>query len=83
MLSMLGRQCKLTNFSQQVSNYFWQIVSNSEPYNEETLDRCVNKFSEMVKYQSMGLKKPFFGKLAEFMRRSSNDRPTIPLLRLF
>lgn len=66
-----------------MANYFWQIMSNSEPYSEEILDRCVTKFSEMVKYSSMAMKKPFFGKLAEFMRRSTNERPTIPLLRLF
>lgn len=33
ILSLLGRRCKLTNFTTQVSLYFWKIVSDSEAYN--------------------------------------------------
>jgi hypothetical protein len=35
----------------------------------------------MIKYSSIGLKKPFFQQLAEFMETST--APTIPVLRLF
>jgi hypothetical protein len=38
VLSMLGRCCKLANFSAQVSMYFWKIISDSESYNQELLD---------------------------------------------
>lgn len=33
VLSMLGRICKLTDFSQKVSMYFWRIICDSETYN--------------------------------------------------
>ena len=60
LLSMLGRRARLTNFGAKVSLYFWKIISASEPYNQELLDCCVNKFAEMIKYWSIGQKKPFF-----------------------
>jgi len=41
----------------------------------------VTKFAEMIKYWPIGLKKPFFEQLAEFM--ASSAAPTIPVLRLF
>lgn len=81
VLSMLGRICKLTDFSQKVSMYFWRIICDSDAYNQELLDQCVSKFSQMIKYSSIGIKKPFFLQLSEFLKNST--APTIPVLRLF
>ena len=50
-------------------------------YSQELLDCCVTKFAEMIKYWSIGLKKPFFDQLATFM--ASSSAPTIPVVRLF
>lgn len=75
---MLGRRCKLTGFVQQVSIYFWRIISDSEAYNQDVVDTCVNRFCEMVKFWSIGLKKPWFERLAEFM--ASSSAPSIPVL---
>ena len=41
----------------------------------------MTKFAEMIKYWSIGLKKPFFEHMATFMAEST--APTIPVLRLF
>ena len=71
----------MIDFSNQVSFYFWKIIQDSGPYNQELLDCCVTKFAEMIKYWSIGLKKPFFEQLATFM--ASSEAPTIPVLRLF
>lgn len=50
ILSMLGRRCKLTSFLSQISFHFWRIISDSEAYNQEVLDCCVQKFAEMIKF---------------------------------
>ena len=81
ILSMLGRRGKLIEFTNRVSFYFWSIIQDSQAYNQEFLDCCVEKFAEMIKYWSINLKKPFFLQLAKFM--SSSSAPTIPIVRLF
>ena len=81
ILAMLGRRCKTADFSSQVSDYFWQIIKDSEAYNQEALDCCVTKFAEMIKFKAIETKKPFFEHLTVFMAEST--APTIPVLRLF
>ena len=81
ILSMLGRRSKVLNFEHQISLFFWSIIKDSESYNQELLDCCVTKFADMIKYNSINLKKPFFEHLATFMAEST--APTIPVLRLF
>jgi len=50
ILAMLGKRCKISSFIGQISQHFWRIISDSEPFNEEVLDCCVQKFAEMVKF---------------------------------
>ena len=64
-----------------MSLYFWKIISDSDVYNEEVLDCCVSKFAEVIKFWSIGLKKPFFEHLVQFLKESS--APTVPVLKLF
>lgn len=45
------------------------------------LDCCVSKFAEVIKFWSIGLKKPFFEHLVQFLKESS--APTVPVLKLF
>ena len=81
ILNMLGRRSKVLNFENQISLFFWSIIKDSESYNQELLDCCVTKFADLIKYNSINLKKSFFEHLAVFMAEST--APTIPVLRLF
>lgn len=81
MLSMLGRRCKLASFTNEVSLYFWSILSDSEAYSQEVVDCCITKFSDMIKYSSINTKKPLFQKFVQFMTESK--APTLPVLKLF
>ena len=81
ILAMLGRRCKVAEFNGKVSMYFWRIISDSEVYSQEVLDCCVTKFSEMSRYWTIALKRPFFEALVTFMRSAS--APSIPVMRLF
>ena len=81
ILSMLGRRAKTIVFQSQVSNYLWQIITNSADYDLELLDCCVTKFAEMIKYWTIGMKKPYFEQLSVFL--SQSQAPTIPVLRFF
>ena len=81
ILAMLGRRCKTPEFTNQVSIYFWRIISNSEDYSQEVLECCITKFAEMSKYWPIGPKKPFFDALVTSLK--ANVTPTVPMLQLF
>lgn len=81
MLSELGKYCKNADFQKQVSEFFWKIISESDQYNDEVIQNCITKFSEMIKYWSLAQKKPFFDRLAVQVQNTENS--SLPLLRLF
>ena len=62
--------------------FFWRYISNSEAYNLEVVDSCVNKFADMIKYWAINHKQPFFAGLVLFLKNNSAG-PTIPVLKLF
>ena len=53
VLSELGKYCKNADFQAEVAEFFWRIVSDSDQYNEELLQNCITKFSEMVRYWTL------------------------------
>lgn len=59
-LSELGKNSKDPSFKGQVTDFFWQIICNSDSYKEELVNNCITKFCEMVKYWEMKNKHDFF-----------------------
>lgn len=53
VLSELGKYCKNVEFQAKVSEFFWKIISESDKYNDEVIQNCISKFSEMVKYWTL------------------------------
>ena len=65
LLSEIGRFCHDTEFKNRLAEFFWKIVAESNDCNEELLENCITKFSEMVRYWSLEQKKPFFDRLSD------------------
>ena len=64
-----------------MSGFFWKIICETESFNQDLLENCITRFSEMVKLWSVDLKKPLFEKLAEKLGNPVGS--VIPLIQLF
>ena len=62
-LQNMGKFSRSSEFTIKTSEFFWSIITDSEQYKPELIDNCIAKFSDMIKYQSMEKKKPYFDKL--------------------
>ena len=63
-----------------MSEFFWEIVLQSDKYREELVENCIVKFAEMVRYWDLDRKKPFFFDLT---RALGKEQSIVPVLRLF
>ena len=59
VLSEFGKYCKSESFKQELSEFFWRIIADSDQYNAELLQNCITKFADMVKYWTLEQKQPF------------------------
>lgn len=53
VLCELGKFGKHLELNQQVSEFFWRIICESDQYNDELLQACITKFGDMVKFWSI------------------------------
>jgi len=79
-LSELGKYSKDLTFKTRVTEFFWDIICDSDNYKEELVNNCINKFCEMVKFWDMRSKHDFFVGLAKNL---AENRSSIPTLKLF
>jgi hypothetical protein len=79
-MSELGKFSKDANFKKKVTDFFWDIVCNSDNYKEDLVNNCITKFAEMVKYWDMNLKHDFFLKLTNNL---ANEKSSISSIKLF
>ena len=64
-----------------MSEFFWRIIAESDQYNDELLQSCIAKFADMVKYWTLEQKRPYFDRLPDALKNTSNS--VIPMLQLF
>jgi len=64
-IAQLGRFSKSFEFSRKTSEFFWRIITNSDEHKADLIENCINKFSDMIKYQQMEKKQPYFDNLVE------------------
>ena len=62
-LQNMGKFSRSADFTIKTSEFFWNIITDSDEHKAELIENCINKFSEMVKYQQMEKKQPYFNKL--------------------
>ena len=79
-MSELGKYAKENEFKEQVTQYFWTIICNSETYKEDLVNNCITKFCEMVKYWDLKAKHDFFVGLSKNL---AENKSSIPSLKLF
>ena len=79
-LSELGKNSKDPKFKSNVTDFFWDIICNSDNYKEELVNNCITKFCEMVKYWDMKSKHDFFVGLTKNL---SLNKSSIPSLKVF
>ena len=79
-LQNMGKFSRSTEFQTKTSEFFWGIITASDEHKAELIQNCINKFCEMIKYQSIEKKQQYFDKLvAQFKTGAS----IVPVLRLF
>lgn len=49
----MGKFSRSSEFTIKTSEFFWSIITDSDQHKVDLIDNCINKFSEMIKYQSM------------------------------
>lgn len=59
-LSELGKYGKSDDFKEEVSQYFWRIICNSDLYKDDLVNSCITKFCEMVKHWDIEKKYDLF-----------------------
>jgi ubiquitin carboxyl-terminal hydrolase 34 len=59
-LCELGKVSKDSEFKRLVSDFFWDIVCNSDQYKDDLVTNCISKFCEMVKYWDVPIKHKLF-----------------------
>jgi hypothetical protein len=79
-LSELGKYARDDKFKANVSDFFWNIVCNSDNVKEDLVNSCINKFCEMVKNWDLSRKHQFF---VELTKNLSQHKSSIPSIRLF
>ena len=79
-LQNMGKFSRSSEFTIKTSEFFWSIITDSDQHKADLIDNCINKFSEMIKYQSMERKQPYFNKLVAQLQ---TERSTVPTIRLF
>ena len=53
LLSEIGKHCTDQKLKDGLSDFFWRIISESDSFNDEFLQTCISKFSEMIKQWSV------------------------------
>ena len=48
----LGKFCNNADFQQKIGDFFWRVIVKSGG-KKELVDRCIKKYSEMVKTSSL------------------------------
>lgn len=79
-MSELGKFSRDPQFKSNVTEFFWDIICNSDIYKEELVNNCITKFCEMVKTWEMKFKHEFFLGLAKNL---SLNKSSISSLKLF
>lgn len=80
-LSELGKFSKDLDFKKRVSQFFWDIICNSDSgFKEELVANCITKFADMVKYWDMATKHEFFVLL---QANIEEEKSSVSCLRLF
>ena len=64
-LSELGKYAKDEAFKINVSDFFWNLICNSDNVKEDLVNSCINKFCEMVKNWEISKKHSFFVQLTK------------------
>ena len=80
-LAGLGRYSKSYEFTNKTGQFFWRIITDSDEHKGELIEVCINKFSDMIKYQSMEKKQPYFDMLVSQL--SEGRSSAVPIIRLF
>lgn len=62
-LSGLGKFSSSPEFTAKTSNFFWNIITDSDEHKADLIENCIGKFAEMIKFQSMEKKQSYFDKL--------------------
>ena len=52
-LQNMGKFSRSPEFQAKTSMFFWQIITVSDDHKAELIQNCINKFCEMIKYQSL------------------------------
>lgn len=80
-LSGLGKFSSSPEFTAKTSNFFWSIITDSDEHKADLIENCINKFAEMIKFQSMEKKQSYFDKLVHQLRTGRSS--AVPVIRLF
>lgn len=64
-IASLGSASMSSDFSAKTSNFFWKIITDSDEHKLDLIENVVNKFSDMIKYDTMMKKAPYFDKLVQ------------------
>ena len=81
LMEKIGRNVYDSELKRKVTEFFWNIIIDSDNCNEEILKICVPKFAELVKNWSLDQKKPIFDRFPEQLKNTENS--ILPLLSLF
>lgn len=80
-LSELGKYSKEPSFKRAITDFFWEIVCNSDAFKEDLVNSCITKFCEMVKYWDVSIKHEFFLGLAKNLEAGKSSISTIRLFK--
>lgn len=81
VLSSLGRFCRNNDFQNQISEFFLRIINNSDDYNSEVIEICINKFADMIKFHTLEKKMPYFNQLIGQLQNTQSS--ALPVIRLY
>lgn len=76
----MGKYAKDDQFKVNVSDFFWNLICNSEQVKEDLIQSCITKFCEMVKNWDLQRKHGFF---QDLVRNLAQHKSSLPSLRLF
>jgi len=80
-LSELGKYAKDDQFKVNVSDFFWEIICNSDNVKEELVNSCISKFCEMVRNWDMTKKHHFFTVLTKNLAENKSSLSSIRLFK--
>ena len=69
-VSELGKYARDDTFKERVSEFFWNVISNSEQYKDELINNCITRFCEMVRYWDLRKKFSFFVQLTDNLAKN-------------